>query len=122
VPVGFTKKNETQHRGIGKKLLNIAEWVAFMDSNNYNGIAVISGIGVMNYYEKLGYQYKDTFMIKKFKTTYENMIIVHISALAGINNMLWQNAVVDIYGILVIVCIQVIFTYMANYYYKLVIC
>lgn len=122
VPVGFTKKNETQHRGIGKKLLNIAEWVAFMDTNNYNGIAVISGIGVMNYYEKLGYNYKDTYMIKNFRTTHENMIVVYLTMLAWINSVLYRNSVVDIYGISVIVFIQIALSYLANYYYKVVIC
>lgn len=62
VPVGAKKSSGAQHIGIGKKLINIAEEIAA--DNNCNGIAVISGIGVTNYYKKLGYKYKDTYMIK----------------------------------------------------------
>jgi len=46
-------KYEGQHMGIGKKLLLIAENIAY--DNNYKKICVISGVGVVNYYEKLGY-------------------------------------------------------------------
>jgi elongator complex protein 3 len=32
--------------------------------NNYENIAVISGIGVRGYYRKLGYRLKNTYMVK----------------------------------------------------------
>jgi ELP3 family radical SAM enzyme/protein acetyltransferase len=67
IPVGFQKNKEAQHKGTGKKLLNIAENISY--KKGYDGIAVISGIGVMDYYKKNGYEYIDTFMIKKFKLT-----------------------------------------------------
>jgi ELP3 family radical SAM enzyme/protein acetyltransferase len=69
VPVGYQKNKETQHKGIGKKLLAIAEEIACY-KHNLDGVAVISGIGVMDYYQKNGYHYKDTFMIKKFYKKY----------------------------------------------------
>lgn len=47
--------NYIQHRGLGKKLLQKAEDIAIQ--NNYNKIAVISGVGVRNYYRKLGYTF-----------------------------------------------------------------
>jgi ELP3 family radical SAM enzyme/protein acetyltransferase len=68
VPVGYKNNNiegRSQHMGFGKRLLEEAEKTA--QQNGYNGIAVISGIGVMEYYEKCGYYYDDTFMIKDFK-------------------------------------------------------
>jgi len=46
-------KTQTQHLGFGKKLLKKAEWIAL--SYSYDRIAVISGVGVRNYYRKLGY-------------------------------------------------------------------
>lgn len=64
VPVGTQKKTESQHRGIGKKLMSEAEQIA--KSQNCIGMAVISGMGVTKYYEKIGYYEKDTFMIKDF--------------------------------------------------------
>lgn len=54
--------NFVQHRHLGKKLLGYAEEIA--KKNNLKKIAVISGIGVRNYYCKLGYRLKDTYMIK----------------------------------------------------------
>lgn len=48
-----TKTNATQHNGIGKLLIHIAEKIAY--DNYYRKICVISGEGTRNYYNKLGY-------------------------------------------------------------------
>jgi ELP3 family radical SAM enzyme/protein acetyltransferase len=64
VQVGNKKQSESQHRGIGKQLLSKAEEIS--KSKGCNGIAVISGIGVTKYYEKLGYSEKETYMVKEF--------------------------------------------------------
>lgn len=60
VPVGGDKK--VQHSGLGKKLMRAAEMIA--QKNKSERIAVISGIGVRGYYQKLGYKLKNTYMIK----------------------------------------------------------
>jgi elongator complex protein 3 len=52
-----------QHIGLGKKLVLEAERVA-REEFGAEKIAVISGVGVRNYYRKLGYRLKDTYMIK----------------------------------------------------------
>ena len=57
------KNNKTQHFGFGKKLLKVAENIS--KSNNLNKVAVISGIGVRQYYEKNGYTLEGTYMIKQ---------------------------------------------------------
>lgn len=61
-----TKKDEnagiTQHHGIGKILMKTAEDIAY--NNGYRKIVVISGIGVRNYYRKLGYTEENTYMVK----------------------------------------------------------
>ncbi len=64
----FGKKEKTpyQHKGLGKKLLEEAEKIT-KNEFNLKKIAVISGIGVRNYYRKLGYKLKDTYMVKKIK-------------------------------------------------------
>jgi histone acetyltransferase (RNA polymerase elongator complex component) len=43
----------TQHKGIGKALLTLAESIA--NDKGYKALAVIAGIGVQRYYEKYGY-------------------------------------------------------------------
>lgn len=57
------KKGSVQHHGLGKELLKMAEEIA----NTYykNRIVVISGIGVRNYYRKLGYRQEGPYMVKK---------------------------------------------------------
>ncbi len=60
VPVGSEKK--IQHAGLGKKLMQEAEKIA--RENGSEKIAVISGVGVRNYYRKLGYRLKNTYMVK----------------------------------------------------------
>ena len=65
----FKFKNDdskVQHAGFGKRLMKKAEEIAI--SQGYKKIVVISGIGVKNYYRKLGYKSEGTFMVKKFKT------------------------------------------------------
>ena len=49
-----TDKGASQHRGIGKKLMHLAEQIAKMDQRNQ--MKVIAGEGTKRYYEKLGYQ------------------------------------------------------------------
>ena len=62
VPVGNAKK--IQHAGLGKKLMLEAEKIA--KDCNFKKIAVISGIGVREYYKKLSYKLKNTYMEKVF--------------------------------------------------------
>jgi len=52
--VGQDANCETQHRGLGTELL--AETERICKEMNYHAIAIISGIGVMQYYMKLGYK------------------------------------------------------------------
>ncbi len=51
-----------QHLGMGKELMNEAEKLA--KENGYGKIAVISGVGVRDYYRKLGYSLVGYYMIK----------------------------------------------------------
>ena len=60
------KNSKTQHSGFGKKLMKKAEEIAL--ENDFEKIVVISGIGVKNYYKKLGYHKEGTFMVKSLKT------------------------------------------------------
>ncbi len=58
-------KKTPQHIGLGKKLIAEAEKTAKKEFG-CSEISVISGIGVRNYYRKLGYRLKDTYMVKCF--------------------------------------------------------
>jgi elongator complex protein 3 len=67
VPVGNAtakagQAKKIQHSGLGKKLMLEAEKIA--KDCKYKKIIVISGIGARGYYEKLGYQLENTYMVK----------------------------------------------------------
>lgn len=59
-------KHSPQHIGLGKKLVQEAERIAKKEFN-LSKITVISGVGVRDYYRKLGYKLKDTYMVKTLK-------------------------------------------------------
>lgn len=54
--------SKTQHLGLGKRLMAEAEKLT--KAQGLNKVAVISGIGVRNYYRKLGYRLEGTYMTK----------------------------------------------------------
>jgi len=56
------KKGEVQHKGYGKQLLTEAEKIA--KEENKKKMFIISGIGVREYYKKLGYQKEGYYMTK----------------------------------------------------------
>jgi len=62
IPVG-EKKLAPQHRGLGKKLIREAEKIA-KEEFKRKRVAIISGVGVREYFRKLGYKLKQTYMIK----------------------------------------------------------
>jgi len=63
VPIKAKSKKATQHKGLGKKLMAEAEKIVKQETK-FKKIAVISGIGVREYYRKLGYRLKNEYMIK----------------------------------------------------------
>ncbi len=64
VPIKAKSKKAAQHKGLGKKLMTEAEKIVVKETD-FKKIAVISGIGVREYYRKLGYKLKDEYMMKK---------------------------------------------------------
>ena len=57
------KGKDGQHIGIGKKLMKEAERIT--KEKGYEKLAVISGVGVREYYKKLGYELIGPYMIKE---------------------------------------------------------
>jgi elongator complex protein 3 len=62
VAVGKVSDDSFQHRGIGRKLLNMAEEIAI--KHDKNKILIISGVGVREYFRKFGYEKEKTYMVK----------------------------------------------------------
>ncbi len=60
VPVG--SKKIVQHAGLGRKLMARAERLA--KQKGFNKMAVIAGVGVRDYYRKLGYKLNHSYMVK----------------------------------------------------------
>ncbi len=61
--VGVGRESDAfQHRGFGERLLKEAEEIA---KEEYDRIAVISGVGVRPYYRKFGYEREFEYMVKR---------------------------------------------------------
>ncbi len=63
--VSIGMRGDIQHAGYGKKLLKKAEQISI--KNKKDKIVVISGIGVRNYYRKLGYKKQGPYMVRNLK-------------------------------------------------------
>ncbi len=63
--IGEVDDDSSQHQGFGKQLLKKAEEIC--KNNSYNKLLVISGIGVREYYAKLGYELEGVYMSKVLK-------------------------------------------------------
>jgi len=57
-------KGNIQHQGLGKKLMKEAENIT--KQAGIKKLSVISGVGVREYYRKLGYKFQDNYMVKYF--------------------------------------------------------
>lgn len=62
-PLQTQHHNSPQHLGLGKMLLSEAEKITSLEFK-LNKIAIISGVGVREYYRRQGYQLDGTYMIK----------------------------------------------------------
>ena len=60
---GGSKARSSQHVGFGRRLMEKAEEIA--RKHNATKIADISGVGVREYYRKLGYELEGTYMCKR---------------------------------------------------------
>ncbi|MBL7117496.1 MAG: tRNA uridine(34) 5-carboxymethylaminomethyl modification radical SAM/GNAT enzyme Elp3 [Candidatus Syntrophoarchaeum sp.] len=80
VPVGEEREHSWQHRGYGARLLKQAEEMAL--DKEYGKMAVMSGIGVREYYERFGYKREGPFMVKNisFLKKSENKLLTQINA------------------------------------------
>jgi len=63
--LGEESKKASQHQGMGKWLMGEAEKIVC--ERGIDELSVISGVGVREYYEKLGYELKESYMVKEIK-------------------------------------------------------
>lgn len=63
VRIGKLQRESSQHKGLGKKLMREAEKI--VKKNKKGKLAVISGVGVRDYYRQLGYRLEKTYLVKK---------------------------------------------------------
>jgi len=57
------KKGKTQHIGLGKQLMKKAEEIT--RKHDFKKLSIISGVGVREYYKKLGYKLEGSYMVKR---------------------------------------------------------
>ncbi len=62
VGIGKHEEEASQHKGLGRQLVDAAEGIT--RENGFSKLAVISGVGVREYYKKLGFSLAHTYMIK----------------------------------------------------------
>ncbi len=63
--IGQKLKLASQHKGLGKWLLEEAEKI--VKKEKIKKLSIISGVGVREYYKKLGYKFEDSYMVRKWK-------------------------------------------------------
>ena len=73
---------KAQHLGLGKILMRKAQKIAYY--NNCNKLAVISGVGVRNYYKKLGYKLVNTYMIKNINNNVSCILVGVLNVLFNV--------------------------------------
>jgi elongator complex protein 3 len=62
LPVGVEEQGAAQHIGLGSRLIQSAQDIAC--SHGYRRLAVISAIGTRRYYQRLGFQHGELYMVK----------------------------------------------------------
>lgn len=71
------QKTNVQHHGYGKHLVSLAEEISY--NSGYQNIAVISGVGVREYYKtKCGYHKSGNYMVKDLTKNYNLLTLVII--------------------------------------------
>jgi ELP3 family radical SAM enzyme/protein acetyltransferase len=74
-------ESNTQHKGIGTKLMQTAEYIAI--KNHYTKMAVISGVGVRGFYRnKLGYYNEDNYMVRSLLVDYITYMMFYLIILS----------------------------------------
>lgn len=87
-----TDIDNVQHKGFGKKLIKRAEEIAI--SKGYTKISVTAGVGVREYYRKIGYTHdskKGCYQIKLLKNNNKNIYILLLALFGFITTIIIYN-------------------------------
>ena len=82
IPTYLSKiETNNQHHGLGGRLLKRAEEIARREK--FNKLAIISGVGVREYYRKKGYYLNDSYMMKNLNNDnlFQNVYLMTILSL-----------------------------------------
>jgi ELP3 family radical SAM enzyme/protein acetyltransferase len=97
--------NDVQHRGFGRKLIAKAEEIA--QNAGYTKMAIISGVGVREYYRKFGYELEGAYMTKKIIVDVSNddidiqfqkiqFIVIIIASIIYLTISIYNNLITSI--------------------------
>ena len=76
------KKGTVQHMGFGKKMMQVAEDISF--ARGFKKVAVISGVGVREYYRSQGYKLVKDYMVKDLKRDTINYFLIILMIIMSI--------------------------------------
>ena len=76
------KKGTVQHMGFGKKMMQVAEDISF--ARGFEKVAVISGVGVREYYRSQGYKLVKDYMVKDLKRDTINYFLIILMIIMSI--------------------------------------
>jgi len=68
LPLHRLSPDAVQHQGLGQQLVQEAERLA-QKTFGFNRVAVIAGVGVREYYRRMGYRLEETYMVKDLSNT-----------------------------------------------------
>lgn len=91
VAVGDSDNKASQHYGFGKRLVTAAEMISL--NNGFNKVAIISGIGVKEYYKKLGYNKEGTYVTKKLNNILCKDKIIYINYTKSNGNLILKKPI-----------------------------
>ena len=100
--VGTSDGKIAQHRGFGKSLVKMAEEIAI--EHGFTKMSIISGIGVREYYKKLGYHEENTFMMKQ-------LVDLHLNVKSCSAHILTNLIICLIFSMIMIITLMFIFIY-----------
>tara|TARA_B100001094_G_scaffold324240_1_gene376521 strand:+ start:140 stop:1726 length:1587 start_codon:yes stop_codon:yes gene_type:complete len=86
-----TGNSTVQHKGMGKQLVNMAETISYF--HGYKKIAIISGVGVREYYKKTGYKLEGEglYMTKELSFKFETTMYYLYLKIIDIIKITWMT-------------------------------
>lgn len=107
-------EEKPQHKGLGKKLMARAEEIAI--ENGYKKMSVIAGVGVREYYRKLGYTYDSELGCYQIKNLDNAVVKVVDNAIIDRNTNILNKLEISIYSRIFYVVLIVFVSILLKYF------